>query len=956
MQLSARSMTVICAFGFAIDCLRWEFQCNLASAMGFMQALYVLPRWTRQDALPRVVLLRTERQRCTRSRSLTVFLASSRLRPSRWSCSFLPGQSEPSGAITAAPVTMVAVRESPHVRRSPDKNVSQWPPKSPFQALLSSPSGRKKWRDHQNRRDPSPSPVKRTQASPAALQARAHSSLSSANQDEDNADEEDEETLQLQLAEIQAKLRLKKLQKSRPGNGQKHAGLGRPFGPSSVTNGKKNHMNLKLGLLRNPNKDNVALSRPTSSHATSSPRKTNTGTWTRLSSGTPEVEVPVSPAKDRNLPKEQSSPARMRLGISTAPTASCTSLKRARDGTQIMQNAIHRPSGRKEADSSNLKPSFSDRLRKSRVESQGRQTKQERIRKARSTGFGTLGSEGLDGSSARPQFQRPLVNEVTRSPAPRHIESTSCGSDPEESGKSSTVRARSPKKAVPLDGARSSAVHHEGGSRHARCQSIEKQSTRSSAAHLPNDMDGEGTPGFDPYSSTHLRKRHITHPHVARVMQDKDLYTLPRLLKEIKAPHYDPPDCENDFVVFAILASKSSPYDQKAAHRTSDEQKPQEDAEKPRNKFMVFRLCDLKWEVDCFLFGTAFDQFWKLTPGTLLAILNPGIMPPKGNQDTGRFSLKLGSSEDCVMEIGVARDLSYCASIKKDGQPCGSWVDKRSTEICEFHLNVMIDRERKHRMEVNTMWRGTGSGESRKGNSWCKGTRNHQPSATTSGARSHREYGQLYSVPSSFTKSTATLLDAEDRASLSEEASRKRIAEKQRERDLAKKLGQMGNGVGAEYLRVTPSVNSIADQKGEPTRSGKGNSGTDEHRPYFDKPKATDLGLLGKKATEQRLSPAKDRKRHFGVGAISSTGANAMGWGGARQSGLLQPREKDPAASARKTSASRERSTDGRLSPKKKARFVLEKGIREPGRESLGQELGAVGADGAGDGDELDIV
>jgi minichromosome maintenance protein 10 len=207
-----------------------------------------------------------------------------------------------------------------------------------------------------------------------------------------------------------------------------------------------------------------------------------------------------------------------------------------------------------------------------------------------------------------------------------------------------------------------------------------------------NSQDGSG---YDPFSGIHLGKRHIAHTDVARAFEGSELYTLPRLLKEVKAPEYDPPDCEADFIVLGILASKSTPYNQKTTHRTNDEGKPQEDAAAPRNKFMVLKLVDLKWELDVFLFGTAFDQFWKLTPGTLLAIQNPAILPPKGNQHSGKFSLKLGSSEDRVMEIGVARDLSYCASKKADGQQCESWVDARSTEVCDYHLNLLIDKSRK---------------------------------------------------------------------------------------------------------------------------------------------------------------------------------------------------------------------------------------------------------------------
>ncbi len=86
-----------------------------------------------------------------------------------------------------------------------------WPPKSPHAALLSSPSGRKKYTDGTL----DPSPMKRSATTPGLLErlraARANKDIL----DEPAAvDEEDEETLQLQLAAIEAKLKLKKLQQN----------------------------------------------------------------------------------------------------------------------------------------------------------------------------------------------------------------------------------------------------------------------------------------------------------------------------------------------------------------------------------------------------------------------------------------------------------------------------------------------------------------------------------------------------------------------------------------------------------------------------------------------------------------------------------------------------------------------------------------------------------------------
>lgn len=819
---------------------------------------------------------------------------------------------------------MVVVRESPRVKQSPDKNTTQWPPKSPFQALLSSPSGRKKWQDHRTRGDerspsPSPSPLRRPMSSSKALQALQAGSMSA----QDDEDDEDDETLRAKMEMIQAKLKYNALRRKKLAEGA----------------------------------DGTEHSSRTSSRADSiltSPRKSLRPSTSQPNLRRPDVEVELSPVKDRVV--EPVSPARKRLGLNAPAKAQDVSLKRARDGTQV---------GRSESVRSALnfdapKPkSFSERLQASKQQTEDREAKFERIERSRSKGFGSniapmpdswreVESAGTSGDRGGDVLKRPSSARKTQSSS----------RTPKESliSRSASTRSSQTTRAKP----KASGIFQAAEQSHSRTARDSADSDSDPSSVPPN----EGTPSssYDPNSEIHLSKRHIAHSDVARAMEGKEIYDLPRLLKEVKSPHYDPPDCEEDFVVFAVLASKTSPYDQKQKRKTSDMDKPQEDAEAPRNKFMVLKLTDLKYEVDCFLFGTAFDQFWKLTPGTLLAILNPSILPPKTNQHSGRFSLKLGSSEDCVMELGIARDLGYCSSVKKDGQQCGEWIDKRTTDICEFHLNLFIEKQRKGRMEVNTMWRGTGDSDLRtKSRSRAAGGFDKELKKQK-GVTQSREYGTLYSV-STGMKSSASLLDADDTDALhnmtTEDASRKRIAAQQKDRDLQRTLAEIGNSVGQEYMQAKTGTTSSTRSK---------DIGAADARALFEKPKASDLGLLNNKANATHLSPAKDRKHHFGISAIGSSGRGAMGWGGAREAGLLRPKGSNRLgspergqtqldkvqATAMRPPAVRARSTDGgSLSPKKRARFMLEKkGIREPGRESGGPDS----LKGLDDDDDLDIV
>ncbi|KAI6876189.1 hypothetical protein KC338_g342 [Hortaea werneckii] len=934
---------------------------------------------------------------------------------------------------------MVIVRESPRAKLSPDKPQSQaqWPPKSPFQALLSSPSGRKRWQDRRGQardRSLSPSPIKNSSRKLQAVAMPSDDEMDmGGGADVDEEDDDDEETLRLKMEAIQARLKLKALQK------KKKAEAGAEAGTSAGADRERTRSRASRDTTPPPSRGHrPSASQPDLYRA-------------------PNVEVEVSPIKDHHE-DPLLSPARRRLGLNSVPDASGISLKRARDGTVTQQikrseSALAPPSARRSRDASPPKKktkSFTERLQASRDQVEEREAKFDRMERTRSKGFSSDVSrqtpfqstkQKLEGASrgdagTPSEAKRPLSarDGASSTAMPRPTVRGSQPSEPSSTYKGTPARfsAQAHSRAKPSkvnDTARPTSRGQQQQRLHTSADSDSDLSISGAPdSHRPKsarraDHDNskdESNSSYDPFSELHLSKRHIPHPVVAREMNGKEIYPLPRLLKEVKAPHYDPPDCAEDFVVFGILASKSSPYDQKPQHKTTSStsgggggETSQEDplppptaAEEalPRNKFMVLHLTDLKWELDCFLFGTAFDQFWKLVPGTLLAILNPAILPPKKpNTDTGRFSLKLGSSDDCIMEVGSARDLGFCTATRRDGRECGGWVDRRRTEVCEFHLNAFVERQRKGRMEVNTMWRGQGNegGSGGGGAGWMKNG-NVRSQAREAGGWNrdmqrkrggggggmqshHREYGTLYSVPpggggrNGTGDSAASLLDAEDKLHLDSyeagEASRKRIAAAQRERDLQRRLGAMGKGVGAEYMQAS------LEGGGTPiVEKGKGSdslsSDQQQQQQHFEKPSAADLGLLGKQADAAHLSPAKDRRRHFGLGGAgmnstttSTTGrqGTGLGWGGARKAGLLLEQQQQQRGSSNDNESNdvgrnpppsavrRRRSTHDDMangSPsKKRARFMLEdKGLREPGRDSGANELLRMGRNGGGGG------
>ncbi|TKA80467.1 hypothetical protein B0A49_00851 [Cryomyces minteri] len=840
---------------------------------------------------------------------------------------------------------MVVVRESASAKVSPSKSGESWPPKSPYQALLSSPSGRKKLERRRDRGSPSPSPLRKPLSSSKALQALSIPS--------DDDEEDDEEALQLQLQAIEAKLKLKKL---RAAKAKRIADAG---------------ADVEHGSTRSVQKGDAS-------------RMEGAGTSNSLAPP-PQLQVPLSPAKVIKADNPPKSPARVLLGIDKGLRAQDVSLKRARDGTRI---GVSRQEREKAAPIPPPK-SFSERIAESRLGDKERQAKEERLRSSRSRTFGM--GLGDDGGFKDVQTQPNSEKSYTRTSEKGGIQSLA--SRPLILHQDTSTPSTHPEKASSTASKRLSASRPSSKSSESHPPAAPpSQHTAVSTNHLDDasntDQPSEDNSIFESFSGFHLSKRNSALPHdrLTRTFTDKKIYSIPGLLKEIKAPDYELPDVEGDYVVLGVVASKSAPHNHKATHKSSTNGVQDEDG---RSKFMVLKITDLKWEIDLFLFDTGFSQFWKITLGTVVAILNPSIMPPRPEKrDTGAFSLKLTSSDDTVLELGMSRDLGFCKAVKKDGQECRAWIDKRRTEVCEFHVQLQLERAKAGRMEVNTMVPfggsgGGGQGMRSKGRGMFGG-RGHGDGTDglTHEGRYHDRatHETAYIVPAQFSRgrSTAALMDddqadtgAMERGCSKAELMRRRLAERERERLLAEKLGASGRGMGSEYLRLKHAANRKTSAVDGAGAGGRGSGGAGLADGSDEPPDAAALGLLSNRAEDVSFSPVKRRRigsaRRAPGPTSTAGGSEAMGWGGAYKSGILYPKDLKEVVEKGQTTLQSSLTTPiasksgehGVENPaKKRARFVLGgKGIREPGRESLGERLdglSALVAAGKGGEDESD--
>ncbi|KAM3554155.1 hypothetical protein ARSEF4850_006588 [Beauveria asiatica] len=744
----------------------------------------------------------------------------------------------------------------------------QWPPRSPHEALLSTPKGRERYRE-MLQTSPSPSPSRNGRFNANTL-VSANNGLGI--QDASDDDEEDEETLQLKLQEIQAKLRLKKLQ-----NARVKTDAGGTLGRRSALSASPS-ISDRRQVPKSPGGNQNA------------------------------IQISASPVRKLQAPQIQTSPSRVLLGIDKGLTAKDVSLKRAPSHKRL-NSALSSRSGAGSLTASSTEAaqasSFSERLAGLRTEAALRKERQAKIQSVRSNAFG-IGRAEMD------NYKKDAVEvpDVPLAP-PLFTREQVLGNRNTTGG--FLTRSRTAPSGRLTYGTTEDLANNAGETLSLGPSSEKEQ------------------PSYELYSSFHLSRRILPHNVLTRSVLDKKSYSIKDLLRDVKAPDFILPDVEQDIVVFGILAKKSEPR----SHKPGTGKNKDED----RGKYMVMTLVDLEFEVDLFLFNSGFERFWKLSEGTVIAILNPNIMPPPpGRQDTGRFSLVINSDEDTILEIGIARDLGFCKSVKKDGNPCGSWINKRRTEFCEYHSNEAVKKQRSSRIEMNN----SGFGGENRGKRSGFGHRQWEPRKNTNNNFDRETQTHWFAARS---MSSADLIDGKD-ISLGDRKERaeflKRSLEaKEKEREIMNKLGQIGNAAGREYMK---SAGAKATAGSQPESRAEAALSTEDSEVEAVK---RDL-LRGGADRHIHLSPVKRKRNDSSQSSVVTTASNrssAYGWG----SDLREKLSNMKSASAGQPKSSR--------SPvRKKTRFVTEKGIREAGRESLGMDLSTRQIAMEDDDDELEII
>lgn len=184
---------------------------------------------------------------------------------------------------------------------------------------------------------------------------------------------------------------------------------------------------------------------------------------------------------------------------------------------------------------------------------------------------------------------------------------------------------------------------------------------------------------------------------------DAEIYDVSKVFAHVHPPNFDPPQVCN-WVLIGVVARKNMPRD-----RISRDGK--------NKKSLTIILTDLKaFDLPVSITGPAFEKYWKVTEGSIVAILNPGvyktnkkIFDPSDpvDKETETFGLFVeDASADSILSIGRSKDYGRCAAVTKKGTPCTHWVNMAKTTHCDYHAEKRIMKARAGRMEMNSVPQG----------------------------------------------------------------------------------------------------------------------------------------------------------------------------------------------------------------------------------------------------------
>ena len=207
---------------------------------------------------------------------------------------------------------------------------------------------------------------------------------------------------------------------------------------------------------------------------------------------------------------------------------------------------------------------------------------------------------------------------------------------------------------------------------------------------LDDNYDPVRDPAFDIYSRMYVSKFYFPEDVIKSQMKDTHVLRIPNLFSKLPA-HLEELR-ESNFIVTGVVSAKSEPI--LNPRKTS--------------KYIRIRLSNFKVDILLYLYDDAYKKYWKISPGSIIALLNPKI------EDIGYYSNKNGSSSAAnyvlkvsesttILEYAKFRDIGYCPGT--NNKPCQQLVNKKESAFCHYHQQKRTDKTASHRNEMGTNYR-----------------------------------------------------------------------------------------------------------------------------------------------------------------------------------------------------------------------------------------------------------
>ncbi|XP_041981856.1 protein MCM10 homolog [Aricia agestis] len=190
----------------------------------------------------------------------------------------------------------------------------------------------------------------------------------------------------------------------------------------------------------------------------------------------------------------------------------------------------------------------------------------------------------------------------------------------------------------------------------------------------------------DPIFGIRIAKPLVSSSVLLDRMQGREAVNMLRMKRYVENE-----DMSKDWVVGGVIVRKS------AAKKSQK-----------GNQFLIWTLSDLKDDlktVSMFLFRKAYNDLWKTPEGTVVAVLNPNVLD-KSQNSSDQACLSVETS-DRVMVLGQSKDLGFCKSKKKNGEPCTSFVNLNQCEHCIYHIKQEYQKySQRQELQSSTMGKG----------------------------------------------------------------------------------------------------------------------------------------------------------------------------------------------------------------------------------------------------------